>query len=172
MIGSGRQRRVYLLGSLLLLAASLHPTTAYSAPGDPPSGSPAGAVYELPLQQGRADAAPKGGAPGSGATGDSTGGSDGGGGESGSLYRTENNFGSSSKVPGLAAAGGAGDGAGGIGGDGSASGRGGGGGGGTIAGGAIAGDVADSGNTSVAAGLALLGAIALLAAAVAVLSRR
>lgn len=165
-----RQRRsVYLLGSLLLLAPSLHAPTAYSAPGDPPSGSPAGAVYELPLQGGRADAAPKL----SGGEGSGTGSA--GQGEAASLYRTENNFGSSSQVPGLAAAGtGAADGAAGgaaaNAGDGSGS-------AGGIAAGAIAGTadgapVADAGNTSVTAGIVLLAAIGLLAAGAGVLSRR
>jgi hypothetical protein len=166
--------RVYLLGSLLVLAAFLHPATAYSAPGDPPSGSPAGAVYELPLQQGRADAAPKGGGAGGPAAA--------GGGEAASVYRTENDFGSSSQVPGAPLAGSAG-GAQGAGGAGAAAGgpaAAGGGPGGAgaasggagAAGGAIAGRVADAGNTSVPAGLGLLGAIALLAGGAAVLSRR
>ncbi|HEU5143130.1 MAG TPA: hypothetical protein VFU04_08245 [Solirubrobacterales bacterium] len=182
MLGRGRRRRVYLLGSLLLLSASLHAPQAYSAPGDPPRGSPAGSVYQLPLQQGREDAAPKGGSNRGDGADPTGGGSDGAGGGtssgsgaagtggegsggSDSLYRTENDFGSSSRVPGAPLAAGAGQGA-------AGSGPGGGTDGG-VASGAIAGqEVADSGNTSVPAGLVLLGAIALLAAAVAVLSRR
>jgi hypothetical protein len=179
-----RRRRLkltYLLGSLLLLGTSLHSPTAYSAPGDPPSGSPAGAVYELPLERGRADGAPKGGGGTAAGGGDSVGATaDGGGaaaGEDGSLYRTENNFGSSSEVPGLAAAGGGGGPGGGSGGPGGGSGgpgdaAAGGGVGGAIAGGAVAGDVTDSGNTSISASLVLLGAVALLATAVGLLSRR
>ncbi len=180
-----RRRRLevaYLLGSLLLLAASLHPPTAYAAPGDPPSGSPAGAVYQLPLEQGRSDAAPKGsGGTGSGSSGGESaaggGGSAGGGasqpGETGSLYRSENNFGSSSRVPGVAAGAGAGAGGGGAGtpGAGGAA-AGSGAGGAAIAAGAVAAETAGEGNTSVAAGAVLLGAIALLAVAVGVLSRR
>jgi hypothetical protein len=171
-------KSAYLFGSLLLLAASLHPSTAYSAPGDPPTGSPAGAVYQLPLEQGRSDAAPKGGG-GTGATADeggsgsaagTAGGSgSGGAGESGSLYRTENNFGSSSHVPGVATAGRTGA-------AGSAGGTAGGGSGGTgraaIAGGVVAAETADTGNTSIPAGIALLGGIALLALGVGLLSRR
>jgi hypothetical protein len=169
MFGRRRLGRAYLLGSLLLLAASLHTPTAYSAPGDPPIGSPAGSVYQLPLQQGRADAAPKGGgetgAPGGG------GASAGKEGEGGSLYRTENNFGSSSEVPG-AAAGAAGGGKGGgndVTGDGGARG---GSKGAEEAAGAPAADLTDSGNTSVPVSLALLGGIILLGAALALLSRR
>jgi hypothetical protein len=173
-------RRAYLLGSLLLLAASLHPPTAYSAPGDPPSGSPAGAVYQLPLEQGRSDAAPKGGG---GTSVDAGGGSaaEGGSGGSGSsaepsqpgsLYRSENNFGSSSHVPGVASAG-AGAAGGGSGGNGrAAGGSGSGAAGAAIAGGAIAAQTSDNGNTSVVAGIVLLCAIALLAVAVGVASRR
>jgi hypothetical protein len=155
-----------------------------SATGDPPTGSPAGAVYELPLERGRAEAAPKGGGgtavsgtdgggsgaegEGAGAGGDSGGGQGGGtGGESGaegSLYRSENNFGSSSHVPGTpppasadsAAAG-----------DGPASEA-----AASLAQGRKAAQVADAGNTSPAANIALLGAIALLAVGSAVLIGR
>jgi hypothetical protein len=175
-----RRRRfefAYLLGSLLLLPASLHSPTAYAAPGDPPAGSPAGAVYQLPLEQGRADAAPKGG----GGTEAQAGGGGGSGGagqsESDSLYRSENNFGSSSRVPGVAAAGadagGAGTAAGAAGAGGqSGGGAGAGAGGAPIAGGVIAAETADTGNTSIPASIVLLGAIALLAIAVGILSRR
>lgn len=162
MIHRRRIKFAYLLGSLLLLAASLHAPTAYSAPGDPPSGSPAGAVYQLPLEQGRSDAAPKGGSvDGDGSVSGGSGGEDGGG----SLYRTENNFGSSSQVPGVASTGGPGGAAGG---DGGAAG----GTAGAIAGGAVAAETTDTGNTSVTAGIVLIAAIALLAVAVGVLSRR
>lgn len=170
-----RSKLAYLLGSLLLLGASLHPATAYSALGDPPSGSPAGAVYQLPLEQGRSDAAPKGGTGAAGATGGESASAPGSG-ESGSLYRTENNFGSSSRVPGLAASGGAAGGATARVGSGSAGGTAGGNGaaaaGAAIAGGAIASQASDTGNTSVTAGAILLGAIVLLAAAVGLLTRR
>lgn len=168
------------MSSLLLLTASLHPATAYSAPGDPPSGSPAGAVYQLPLQQGRSDAAP-GGAGGTAAGG--------GGGGAGSLYRTENNFGSSSRVPGLAAgaagAVGAAGAAGAAGAVGNSAGSGPGSGSSAAENGAgatpdgqgegealRAGAAADEGNTSVAAGFVLVAAIGLLAAGAGALSRR
>ncbi|HEX6665107.1 MAG TPA: hypothetical protein VF081_00750 [Solirubrobacterales bacterium] len=175
-----------MIGSLLLLTASLHAPTAYAAPGDPPSGSPAGAVYQLPLEQGRADGAPKGsggtgagsGGEGGGTTQSSTGatrGSGGGGaveqGEAASLYRSENNFGSSSHVPGLAATGKAGGG--GATGTGASADAGGAGvAGAAIAGSAVAAETSDAGNTSIPASVVLLGAIALLAVAVGVLSRR
>lgn len=166
-----RRRRLggaYLLGSLLVLTASLHPVTAYSAPGDPPSGSPAGAVYELPLEGGRADAAPKGdnGTSGGGAGNGSAGATPTGGGEAGSLYRSENNFGSSSRVPGTAAGTGGDTGKGAAGRNEAPGGTGG------DDGGATAAQTADTGNTSVSAGIVLLGAIGLLAAAIGVLSRR
>jgi hypothetical protein len=170
MLRRRRSKFAYLLVSLLILPASLHAPTAYSAPGDPPSGSPAGAVYQLPLEQGRSDAAPKG-SGGTGAVppeggGGGSGSSATGGAqpsESGSLYRTENNFGSSSHVPGVASAGG---------GSGAAGGGGSGAGSAAIGGGAVAAETADSGNTSVTAGIVLIAAIALLAVAVGVFSRR
>jgi hypothetical protein len=165
---------VYLSGSLLLLAASLHAPTAYAAPGDPPSGSPAGAVYQLPLQQGRADAAPKGGGGTGAPAGEASGGGSGGEGEEGSLYRTENNFGSSSEVPGAPPAGGSAGGGGGSGDGGGGAPAGGrdGSSAPAVAGGTAAADVTDSGNTSVFASLALLGGITLLGVAVGLLSRR
>lgn len=58
------------------------------APGDPDPGSPPGRVYELPVDTGRRDAAPRGG----------------GNGDAGapiiSSFRSENNFGTSAVVPG------------------------------------------------------------------------
>lgn len=110
---------------------------------DSHASSPAGAVYEIPLQTARGDAAPKhpastqhtgqqspgggggfGGSAGSGGSGGSGGsaGSGGSGGSAGSSaagsgnepgvlpagIKTENGFGSSSKVPGLVTGGGAG----------------------------------------------------------------
>ena len=65
-------------------------------PSDPERDSPAGTVYEIPLDIAREDAAPRGGAGPSGSSsaptpppaGDSP-------------IRSENNFGSSSRVPGL-----------------------------------------------------------------------
>jgi hypothetical protein len=177
-----RRRRIefaYLLGSLLLLPASLHAPTAYAAPGDPPSGSPAGAVYQLPLEQGRSDAAPKGSGGtgvtgGEGGTGGGANSSNGSGtasaGEAGSLYRSENNFGSSSHVPGVASTGGASPGGG------SPGGTAGGGGsaaaGGAIAAGTLAAETADTGNTSIPAAVVLIAGIALLAIAIGILSRR
>jgi len=190
MVRRRRFKAAYLLGSLLLLAASLHPPTAYSAPGDPPSGSPAGAVYQLPLEQGRSDAAPKGGGGtaaevGGGGNGTAGGGAAGGGGgsgtrggaagaggeagESSSLYRSENDFGSSSRVPGVAA--GTGPGAAGSGGQ-SAGGAGAAAGSAAIGGGIVAAETADTGNTSIPASILLLAAIAVVAIAVGILSRR
>lgn len=177
MIGGemGRGHRLIAalpLSLLSLLGFSLHATTAYSAPGDPSVGSPSGSVYVLPLEQGRADAAPKGG-------GTEAGGITGGGasqaGDSGSLYRSENNFGSSSRVPGLAAVaavGGSSGGAGGAAGGASANAGGRGGGGAMVGAGIVAAEVSDAGNTSPATGIALLVGIGAIAAAVGMLMRR
>ena len=163
-----------LLGTLAVLSVTLlaHAGAAYgvgasaSATGDPPTGSPAGAVYELPLERGRAEAAPKGsggtagpdaeggeaGADGAAAGGD--GGDQGGAGE-GSLYRSENNFGSSSHVPGTPRGSDVDSAAGGGGAESEAAAN--------LAQGREAAQIADSGNTSPAANIALLGAIALIA---------
>jgi len=58
------------------------------APLAPAAGSPPGQQYQIPLESGRDDAAPKRGAQDQGDQGGS------------SSYRSENNFGSSSVVPG------------------------------------------------------------------------
>jgi hypothetical protein len=154
---------------LLLLGLLAHPAAAYAAPGDPAPGSPSGAIYELPFEQGRSDAAPKGGA--------------GAAGGEGSHYRSENNFGSSSQVPGSPAAGDAGtadangvDGGpndAGAGGPNSNSGGGGGGGAASEGSTANAGiEVADTGNTSPAATFALLAAIGAVAVGIGTLTAR
>jgi hypothetical protein len=77
---------------------------AAAAPSDPPAGSPSGAVYELPVERGRNDAAPQGDSGDDDSGGIGASGSSPSGG-SGSLYRSENNFGSSSQVPGAGPAG-------------------------------------------------------------------
>jgi hypothetical protein len=130
-------------------------------------------VYELPFEKGRADAAPVG----SGGT--AAGGDDGEGANGeGSYYRSENNFGSSSQVPGDPTAGG-GSGAGGeprLGQGGSDVGaepvpRG-------VAGAGAsrlsesATHIADSGNTSPAATIALLVMIGLVAVGIGVVASR
>jgi hypothetical protein len=174
---------------LLLASLLLHAGAAYGAAGDPEAGSPSEGVYELPLEKGREDAAPGSG----GTTAPEGGGGDGGGApeesggggeeeESSSNYRSENNFGSSSQVPG---AGDAAIGAGGT--NGKAGGRGvaagdgsaGGGAGPTSSGGGSGADVdqtsaqvPDTGNTSVAGNLALLAVILVLAALAGVFAKR
>src|SRR3954451_6492010 len=67
---------------------------------DPQASSPAGAVYEIPLQTARDF-----GSPGGGGGGGATGGGSGGGGvlPKGSAIKSENGYGSSSQVPGLSA---------------------------------------------------------------------
>jgi hypothetical protein len=66
---------------------------------DPQASSPAGAVYEIPLQTARDLGSPGGGG------GAPTGGGSGGGGvlPTGSAIKSENGYGSSSQVPGLSA---------------------------------------------------------------------
>jgi hypothetical protein len=66
---------------------------------DPQASSPAGAVYEIPLQTARDVGSPGGGG------GAATGGGSGGGGvlPTGSAIKSENGYGSSSQVPGLTA---------------------------------------------------------------------
>ena len=79
-----------------LLIVSLLPAGAGAqSSSDPAAGSPPSAVYQIPLAKGRTDAAPR--RKDSGASNTDTSGSKGG-----SLYRSENNFGSSSDVPGSA----------------------------------------------------------------------
>jgi hypothetical protein len=56
------------------------------APEDPAAGSPSGTIYEIPLDQGRADAAPRHGGSGTA--------------QPSSPIRSQNGFGSSSTVPG------------------------------------------------------------------------
>ena len=88
-------------------------------PSDPEADSPSGVVYELPFDRARRDAAPRrgerngrrrggadrdGGRGDGGAGGQTDGGSGGGGpapGREPTSIRSENNFGSSSEVPGL-----------------------------------------------------------------------
>lgn len=163
-------RLTRLLRYSLLLGLLAHPAAAYAAPGDPAPGSPSGAVYELPLEQGRSDAAPRG-------TGATAGG--------GSHYRSENDFGSSSRVPGHTAGEESGGGStNGIDTDAAGTGGSGGGAGGTGTGEAGGDDasgseksaagvqVVDTGNTSTAAALGLLAAIGAVAVAIGVLTAR
>jgi hypothetical protein len=83
-------RRLYppLCAGLVVAGLALLPSTASAQttdPGAPGVGTPPANQYEIPLQAGRRDAAP------SNARRDP---------RAGSLYRSENNFGSSSIIPG------------------------------------------------------------------------
>ena len=90
-----------VIAGLALVPASASAQTAdHGAPG---GGTPPANQYEIPLQAGRKDAAPPNAQKNSG---------------SGSLYRTDNNFGSSSVIPGDPRGGGGDGGAGGAGGTG------------------------------------------------------
>lgn len=73
-----------LVFALVLLAGLALPAGTNGQQADPPSDTPSGAIYEIPLERGRDDAKPLGG--------NST--------ERSSRYRSDNNFGSSSEVPG------------------------------------------------------------------------
>jgi hypothetical protein len=112
-------------------AALLLPSAAAAQTADPAPGTPQGNQYEIPVQAGRHDAAPP-----------KSQGKSGGGGSN--LYRSDNNFGTSSVVPGDPG-GGTGGGTGG-----GAAGGGGGGGGGGVAG--AAGAAAGAAGAAVAAG--------------------
>jgi hypothetical protein len=87
-----------LLAGLIAAGALLVPSAAFGQTADqgaPTAGSPPANQYEIPLQAGRKDAAPPNAQ---------------GKGNSGSLYRSNNNFGSSSVIPGDPGSGGGGDG--------------------------------------------------------------
>jgi hypothetical protein len=167
---------------LLANAAAAYGAQTPSSPSDPPAGSPSGSIYQLPLEEGRQDAAPKGsggtappGAPPGGGGNDGGGSGSAGSEEAPSLYRSENNFGSSSEVPGAPGDGevprsdGSGPGSSGSGSGGSLSGHGG---GGTGSAAASPGALTDSGNTSSAANIGLLLLIAALAIGIGVISVR
>ena len=95
------------LGVLTAFSAAAAAQTA--DPGAPSTGSPPANQYEIPVQAGRHDASPP---------------KDRRGGESDSLFRSENNFGTSSAVPGDPGSSGGAGGAGGAGGGGGSGGSG------------------------------------------------
>jgi hypothetical protein len=110
--------RVVSLCSLVSVVLMAMPAgaSAQSQPSDPEADSPSGVVYELPVDRARKDAAPKrrsspggggsesggpgGGSPGGGSGGGGSSGDGGAAGESEVGIRSENNFGTSSQVPG------------------------------------------------------------------------
>jgi len=150
---------------LLVHASAAYGASTPASPSDPPAGSPSASVYEVPLEKGRADAAPGG----NGGTAFAEGASNGG--EEPSLYRSENHFGASSQVPGLP---GSDDdpGSGGAAGTGGAGAGGKGGGGPAGTSGAAAGPIADAGNTSTLANVGLLTVIGGVAVGVGLLGFR
>ena len=139
--------------ALAATGALLLPSAAAAQTGDPSPGTPQANQYEIPVQAGRHDAAPP---------------KDQGSSGGGSLYRSNNNFGSSSVVPGDPGGGGGGPAGG--------AGAGGGGGGGVCgaagAAGAAAGaagaavastaDVLDTGSPSTSAAYTMLPLIIIL----------
>lgn len=92
-------RTLPVLVSLLLIASLLPAGAAAQSSSDPAAGSPPSAVYQIPLGKARTDAAPRRKDSGASNT-DASGSNDASGSKGGSLYRSENNFGSSSEVPG------------------------------------------------------------------------
>src|SRR5436190_23908293 len=97
---------------VILASAALVPVTPAAAQSstDPQAASPSGQIYEIPLDTARGDAAPHRSSSGQHGNSGAGGGSGGGSGTSGgSSIRSENNFGSSSQVPGLEPSGAAGN---------------------------------------------------------------
>jgi hypothetical protein len=107
---------LFLVSAVVMAIPSA--VAAQGRPSDPEADSPSGVVYEIPAERGRKDAAPKdggrrsqdntagsqpgGGSSGGGTSGGSTSGSSGFGVASETSIRSENNFGTSSNVPGAA----------------------------------------------------------------------
>jgi hypothetical protein len=92
-----------VVGTAAVLAALWAPASAVAQSPeatDPTAGSPSGTIYHLPVDTGRSDAAPRPPGSGGGANPDDEG-------KPGALYRSDNNFGTSSQVPGAGANGGA-----------------------------------------------------------------
>jgi hypothetical protein len=101
-----------LSAALVLTSLALLPSAAFGQtadPGAPAAGTPPANQYEIPTQAGRKDAAPPNAQRNA---------------NSGSLYRTDNNFGTSAIVPGDPRDGGGNGGTGGTGGTGSGTGSG------------------------------------------------
>ncbi len=94
--------RPHVIGVAVLVATATGPAPASAQTGDPEQGSPSGVIYEIPLDNARRDAAPtrSGGEKGGSGGGTTT---DSGGGLT-SQIRSENGFGSSATVPGVAKA--------------------------------------------------------------------
>jgi hypothetical protein len=106
--------RSHLIGVAVLAVSAAGPAPASAQTGDPEAGSPSGVIYEIPLDNARRDAAPTRGGDGKGGGTSGSGGGTTSGSGSGSGVTTangtvspihsENGFGSSSTVPGVAAA--------------------------------------------------------------------
>src|SRR4051812_27286763 len=86
------------VGLVVLALGLVSPAAAAAQSGDPAEGSPSGVIYEIPLDHARQDAAPTRKANRAGGSGGGT--STGADGGAASPIRSENGFGSSSKVPG------------------------------------------------------------------------
>jgi hypothetical protein len=85
----GNTSKLFLAAVLALAALPAAAQAQDPGANDPEAGSPSGAIYEIPLDTARGDAAPRSGDGGA----DPAAGSD-------SPLRSENGFGSSSEVPG------------------------------------------------------------------------
>jgi hypothetical protein len=91
----GKSIRTRWASVLAAAGLALLPSAAAAQTADPSPGTPQANQYEIPVQAGRHDAAPPKDRPNSGG---------------GSLYRSNNNFGSSSVIPGDPGGGGGGTG--------------------------------------------------------------
>jgi hypothetical protein len=94
-----RRISVLLLVSAVVMAIP-SAAAAQGLPSDPEADSPSGVVYEIPAERGRKDAAPNGTRTSQGDQ--AGGGSPAVGGASETSIRSDNNFGTSSNVPGAA----------------------------------------------------------------------
>jgi hypothetical protein len=83
------------MGACLAAAFLLPAGASAQSSSDPEATSPSGAIYEIPLDTARQQAAPRPSPSGDGAGGSGVQSSQGG-----STFRSENNFGSSNEVPG------------------------------------------------------------------------
>ena len=92
-------RRFAALASIAMLASASPTAFAQTLPSDPEPDSPSGVMYELPLDSGRGDAAPRAGG-GTGGSDDAASGGQAAAERKATSIRSENNFGSSSVVPG------------------------------------------------------------------------
>jgi len=95
-----RSARIVVTTAAALVALSLPSSAVAQEPEAtaPTPGSPSGTIYHLPVDTGRSDAAPRPSGSAAATNPDNEG-------TPGALYRSDNNFGTSSQVPGTASSG-------------------------------------------------------------------